>query len=56
MSLKQTLLDENKELKARVDALETRLREIGDIAHDESAGPAVHDRYWDIRELAYELL
>lgn len=43
-------------LRLQLTASESRLREIGDKAHDLSTGPAVHDGYWDIRELAYELL
>lgn len=43
-------------LEARVIALEERLREIAEIAHVRSTGPAVYDSYWEIRELAYEYL
>jgi len=45
-----------RELKSRVEELETRLRDIGDIAHAQSTGPADVDWLWRIRELAYELL
>ena len=44
------------ELKERVEELENRLRDIGDIAHAQSTGPAEPDWLWSIRELAYELL
>ena len=44
------------ELTERVEELETRLRDIGDIAHAQSTGPAEPDWLWSIRELAYELL
>lgn len=44
------------ELKERVEELENRLRDIGDIAHAQSTGPAEPDWLWNIRELAYELL
>ncbi len=42
--------------EARCLELEQRLLEIGDKAHDKSTGPAVHDGYWDIRGMAYEML
>ena len=40
----------------RITELENRLRDIGDIAHTQSTGPAEPDWLWHIRELAYELL
>jgi len=45
-----------QEKEARVAELENRLRDIGDIAHTQSTGPAEPDWLWHIRELAYELL
>ena len=50
------LNDRLGELTERVEELETRLRDIGDIAHAQSTGPAEPDWLWSIRELAYELL
>ena len=41
---------------ARIAELEAALRQIGDMAHDASTGPAVPDTLWDIRCEAYELL
>ena len=43
-------------LKSRIAELEAALRQIGDMAHDASTGPAVPDTLWDIRCEAYELL
>ena len=40
----------------RILELETRLRDIGDIAHTHSTGPAEVDWLWRIHKLAYELL
>ena len=40
----------------RIAELEAALRQIGDMAHDASTGPAVPDTLWDIRCEAYELL
>ena len=40
----------------RIAALEARLRDIGDYAHDHSTGPAVPDALWTVREMAYELV
>ena len=38
----------------RIAALEARLKDIGDYAHDHSTGPAVPDALWTIREMAYD--
>ena len=43
-------------LQDRITELENRLRDIGDIAHAQSTGPAEPDWLWHIRKLAYELL
>lgn len=46
--------DEDVEiLRGRIEMCEDLLQEIGDLAHEKSAGPAVHDGYWEIRQLAY---
>ena len=45
-----------EKLESRIGELENRLRDIGDIAHEQSTGPAEPDWLWHIRELAYELL
>jgi len=42
--------------KGTIDDLESRLREIGDYAHEHSTGPAVPDALWTVREMAYELV
>ena len=47
---------EHNVMATRIDELESRLLTIGSIAHAHSTGPAVHDEYWNIRNLAYELL
>jgi hypothetical protein len=44
-----------KQSEARVRELESRLKEIGDFAHDRSTGPAVPDALWEVRAMAYEL-
>jgi len=41
-------------LQACIDALQQRLNEIGDYAHDRSAGPAAWDALWEVRRMAYE--
>ena len=43
-------------LQDRITELENRLRDIGNIAHAQSTGPAEPDWLWHIRKLAYELL
>jgi hypothetical protein len=40
--------------KGACERLTERLREIGDYAHDHSAGPAVWDHLWEVRRMAYE--
>ncbi len=42
--------------KETIAALEARLREIGDYAHEHSTGPSVPDALWTVREMAYELV
>ena len=39
---------------AEIDRLNEILRQIGDIAHDASTGPAVPDLLWEIRGIAYD--
>lgn len=34
--------------------LQEVLKQIGDLAHDKSTGPAVPDTLWEIRQLAYD--
>lgn len=41
---------------SRVDELESCLRDIAEIAHDASTGPAIPDTLWEIRGIAYEVL
>lgn len=50
----RTLTAELGERRERAAALEDRLREIGDFAHDHSTGPAVPDALWEVRAMAYE--
>ena len=45
-----------EDLTKQNQALQDQLRAIGDFAHDHSAGPAVHDDLWWVREHAYELI
>lgn len=40
--------------REKIAHLERLLMVIGDFAHDNSTGPAVHDALWDIRRMAYE--
>lgn len=54
--LLEALVIDREANHARITELETRLRDIGDIAHAQSTGPAEPDWLWQIRELAYELL
>ena len=42
------------EPRSDADALHDVLRQIGDMAHDASTGPAVPDVLWEIRRIAYE--
>ncbi len=49
-----TIVDALSEAQERINHLEQVLREIGDKAHYASTGPAVHDVYWEIRQMAYE--
>ena len=37
-----------------IDTLNATLNRIGDLAHDRSKGPAIHDDLWEIRRMAYE--
>lgn len=41
--------------KARAEAAEARLKDIGDWSHDRSTGPAIPDDLWEIRRMAYDL-
>jgi len=43
-------------LKKENERMQEVLRNIGDLAHDVSTGPAAPDHYWEIRKLAYEYL
>lgn len=47
------MLKERIELKRKCEELESRLKEIGDFAHDKSTGPAVPDPLWEVRRMAY---
>jgi hypothetical protein len=47
---------ERDNLAARVTALESVLRQIGDFAHDKSTGPAVPDALWEVRGMAYAVI
>ena len=40
--------------REEVERLNGVLNQIGDLAHDNSTGPAVPDLLWDIRAMAYE--
>ena len=42
-------------LEEEVNHLDQLLTDIGDIAHNNSTGPAVPDTLWEIRQRAYQL-
>ena len=42
--------------EGRIRELEAELLAIAEIAHVTSTGPAVPDRYWEIRGIAYAVL
>jgi len=46
-----------RELKAQaaeIERLQDALRDIAELAHDKSTGPAVPDTCWEIRRMAYD--
>lgn len=48
--------DDHAALAARLAECEAKLHEIGDYAHEHSAGPTVPDHLWTVREMAYGAL
>jgi hypothetical protein len=47
---------EAKQSMIELEELREKIHAIGDYAHDNSTGPAVHDALWDIRSMCYELI
>lgn len=45
-----------REALEALEAANSELHSIGDIAHDASTGPAVWDTYWNIRNAAYNAM
>ena len=44
------------EMKVQNEVMKEALQKIHELAHDVSTGPAVPDVYWEIRELAMQML
>jgi len=49
-------IDDNKKTMFDIEELREKIHAIGDYAHDNNTGPAVHDALWDIRQMCYELI
>jgi hypothetical protein len=47
--------EERDELREKLDDANGLLKNIGDFAHERSAGPAVTDDLWEVRRMAYDL-
>jgi hypothetical protein len=43
-------------MRSEIELLQSKLKEIGDYAHDNSAGPAVQDALWEVRSMAYDAI
>ena len=50
------LIRHGAEMNQRAMRAEAALREIAELAHDKSTGPAVPDALWDVRRMAYDAI